>query len=115
MHSEYIHKMPFELTNGPATVQALMNSTFKPLLQQCVSVFVDDILVYSKIRATHVHDLARALTILREQKLFVKESKCSFRGDTVEYLGHVILAKGVATDSSKIDAVRLWPRPQTVK
>lgn len=33
----------------------------------------------------------------------------------MEYLGHVISSAGVATDPSKIVAVRLWPRPITVK
>lgn len=92
-----------------------MNSTFQPLLQQCVLVFFDDILVYIKDETTHMQDLTRVLTILRHHQLYAKESKRSFGGATVEYLGHVISSAGVATDPSKIVAVRLWPRPITVK
>lgn len=33
----------------------------------------------------------------------------------MEYLGHVISDKGVATDPSKVQAVLNWPRPSTVK
>ena len=33
----------------------------------------------------------------------------------MEYLGHAISEAGVATDSSKIQAVSLWPTPKIVK
>nr|GEW51033.1 hypothetical protein [Tanacetum cinerariifolium] len=42
-------------------------------------------------------------------------SKCSFAVEKVEYLGHVILAQGVATDPTKIQAIRDWPIPTNVK
>ena len=33
----------------------------------------------------------------------------------MEYLGHVILAQGVAMDASKVQAVLSWPQPKTVR
>lgn len=33
----------------------------------------------------------------------------------MEYLGHVISEAGVATDSSKIQAISIWPTPKIVK
>jgi hypothetical protein len=42
-------------------------------------------------------------------------SKCSFAQQSLEYLGHVISAAGVATDPTKIKAVQEWPTPTDLK
>ena len=52
--------------------------------------------------------------MLKEHKLYAKRSKCVFAVDKVEYLGYTISAAGVATDSTKIQAVLHWPVPKTV-
>ena len=44
---EYV-VMPLGLTNAPATFQRLMNLTFQDLLYKCVTVYLNDILVFSK-------------------------------------------------------------------
>ena len=45
----------------------------------------------------------------------IKLSKCTFAQQEISYLGHVISAKGVSTDPSKVAAVANWPPPATVK
>lgn len=94
-------QMPFGLTNAPVSFQGWMNNVFKPLLRKCVLVFFDDILVYSKNKDTHWNDLAAVFELMRTNSMFIKESKCSFAIDKVEYLGHYISARGVETDPNK--------------
>lgn len=78
-------------------------------------VFFYDILVYSKDWDSHVGHLKLALRILKENKLFVKKSKCEFGANKIEYLGHIISRDGVATDPTKIEAMLNWPVPKNVK
>ena len=107
--------MPFGLTNAPATFQALMNTIFKPLLRKCVLVFVDDILIYSPTLDAHLQQLQQVFQILEQHQFFLKRSKCSFAQQTLEYLGHIISAEGVAIDPKKIEAVANWPTPTDLK
>ncbi len=107
--------MPFGLTNAPATFQALMNTVFGPYLRKYVLVFFDDILVYSKTWAEHLRHLKVVLEVLQENKLYAKQSKCTFAKGQVEYLGHIISGSGVATDPMKVEAVTAWPIPKTLR
>lgn len=107
--------MPFGLTNAPATFQALMNTIFQPLLRKGVLVFVDDILIYSSSLEEHIQLLQQVFSILELHQLYLKRSKCSFAQQSLEYLGHIISAKGVATDPMKTNAIAQWPTPQDAK
>lgn len=89
--------MPFRLTDAPSTFQSLMNAVFKPYIRRFVLIFFDDILVYSKTKdehLLHLKHLKTVLTITRENQLYAKGSKCQFVVPSIEYLGHVISAKG---------------------
>ena len=107
--------MPFGLSNAPSTFQALMNLVLKPFLRRWVLVFFDDILIYSKSWTEHLHHLLAVLNVLRAHQLHLKRSKCSFATSSVQYLGHVISASGVAMDASKVEAVKSWPQPRSAR
>jgi len=107
--------MPFGLCNAPATFQALMNDVLRAYLRRFVLVFFDDILIYSSSWADHLRHLRVVLTLLRQHRLFVKRSKCSFGVDSVSYLGHIISAAGVAMDPAKVLAIHDWPQPRSAR
>jgi len=107
--------MPFGLTNAPATFQALMNHILRPYLDKFVGVYLDDILVYSRNLDEHVAHLRQVLNVLREQKLFAKESKCEFARTRVEYLGHIVQNGTLQMDPKKLAVVRDWPTPTCIK
>ena len=77
-------------------------------------VFFDDILVYSRTWEEHLQHLDEVLSILEENFLFAKESKCEFGLNEILYLGHVIGADGVKVHQEKIQAILDWPPPTDV-
>lgn len=113
-HYEYL-VMSFGLTNAPCTFQGLMNHIFKDVARKFMLVFFDDILVYSRTWEAHLQNLEAVFLILRQQRLYLKASKCTFGATVIEYLGHFISAEGVSTDPSKIKVVEQWPVPSNQK
>ena len=53
--------------------------------------------------------------LLQKHQFRIKLSKCSFAKQELPYLGHIISARGVATDPGKIKIVQNWPVPSSVK
>ncbi|KAF8748439.1 hypothetical protein RHS01_10846 [Rhizoctonia solani] len=107
--------MTFGLTNAPAAFQHFMNKLFKDLLDVCVIIYLDDILIYSKDDASHTQHVHEVLRRLLENQLFCKASKCTFHVTSVEYLGIIVSDKGFSLDKLKIQAVQEWPVPTKVK
>ena len=105
--------MSFDLTNAPAVFMELMNRVFKECIDSFVIVFIDDILIYSKTDLEHQEHLRKALTILRENKLYAKFS-CEFWLRQVSFLGHVVSKDEILVDPTKIQGVTKWKGPTTV-
>nr|KYP31330.1 Retrovirus-related Pol polyprotein from transposon 17.6 [Cajanus cajan] len=112
-HYEYV-VMPFGVTNAPAVFMDYMNRIFRPFLDKFVVVFIDDILIYSRNLEEHGEHLRTVLEILKVKQLYAKLSKCEFWLDEVKFLGHVILAEGIAVDPAKVESVLQWECPRTV-
>ncbi|KAE8728977.1 Phosphoenolpyruvate carboxykinase [Hibiscus syriacus] len=112
-HYEFL-VMPFGLTNAPAAFMDLMNRVFRPYLDQFVVVFIDDIMIYSRIEAEHDEHLKIVLQTLREHRIYVKLSKCEFWLQEVSFLGYIISARGIQVDPSKIEAILNWKQPKNV-
>jgi hypothetical protein len=107
--------MPFGLTNAPAAFQHFMNDIFRNMLDTRVVIYLDDILIFSTNQDNHERDVKEVLRHLLKNQLFCKLSKCSFHVDTVDYLGLVISPQGISTEEKKVQVVKEWPAPQSVK
>ena len=56
----------------------MMIRMFEPQLGKSIEVYINDIVVKSKVVSEHVGDLRNIFEILRKHKLRLNASKCSF-------------------------------------
>eukprot|EP00171_Calliarthron_tuberculosum_P016938 IDg16938t1 len=106
--------MPMGLCNAPATFVALMNEVLQGLIDKCCVVYMDDILVYSKTRTEHFKHLKMVLERLRQHRLYVSPSKCSFMQTEVEFLGIIVDTTGMRVNPEKVKIVIEWPIPKSI-
>ena len=98
--------MPFGLKNAPSHFQRSMNLLMSDLLDTCVLVYMDDILIFSKTAAQHRDHVRLVFQHLNQQKWHVKKKKYALFLPLVEFLGHIVSSDGIRVASDKVDAVR---------
>ena len=75
-----------------------MNKVFFELLDKCVLIYLDDILIFSNSVEQHRKDLRQVFDLLQQHDLHVKESKCALFLESCEFLGHVVSARGISVE-----------------
>lgn len=76
-------------------------------------LYLDDIIVFSSSIEQHLEQLEVVLGQFEWEGLKARLEKCAFLQPEFSYLGHVISAKGMSTDLSKVLAVSQWRRPSS--
>ena len=107
--------MPFSLKNAGSTYQRMMTKMFEPQLGISIEVYVDDMVVKSKVVSKHVGDLTSIFEILRKHKLHLKASKCSFGVGSGKFLGYMVNHKGIEVNPDKIKAINSLQPPWNSK
>ena len=105
----------FGLTNAPAAFQRFVNTIFADMLDVCVVVYLNDILIYSEDMESHQKHVREVLHQLQLHKLFAKPEKCEFHLDSVEYLGYRLSPEGLTMSPNKITTIADWLEPRKVK
>ena len=105
-------RMPFGLKNAPAIFQRLMEVVLRDCYH-CSAPYIDDIVVFSNSGAEHIEHLRLVLDALRKFGMTVKEDKCQFGKEKVEYLGHVIGGGVLAVPAHRAAAMADYIQPKT--
>jgi len=99
--------MSFSLANAPTAFQRFMNDIFSDLLDVCVMIYLDDILIYSNNMSKHHWYIKEVLKHLCKAGLYAKAEKCKFHSESVEYLGYM--------SDNKIKIIQDWLELKKVK
>jgi len=93
----------------------LWYNIFSDLLDVCVIVYLNNILIYSDDIMQHWSHVKEVLKRLWKAGLYVKTEKCEFHSDSMEYLGYVLSPSGLTMSSAKVKTIQEWLEPKKVK
>jgi len=108
-------RLPFGLTNAPATFQRLMEMVLRGLNWKICLIYLDDIICFSTSFNDHLKRLREVFDRLLDNNLKLKPSKCYFCKREVQFLGHVVNKNGISPSPEKTDLISKCPPPKTPK
>ena len=104
--------MLFGLRNAGQTFQRMMDEILAGL-DYCF-VYLDDILVASRLVEEHKIHLEEVLTQLQQHGLVLNAEKCAWFQPAVSYLGHEVSSSGIRPLADRVSAISKFPLPATV-
>ena len=111
----YYKVMPFDLKNAWSTYQRMMIRMFEPQLGKSIEVYIDDMVVKSKVVSKHVRDLEVIFGVLRKHKLRLNASKCSFGVGSDKFLGYMVTHRGIEASPDQIKEIYNLQAPRNPK
>ena len=107
--------MSFGLKNAGSTYQRMMTRMFEPQLGKSIEIYVDDMVVKSKVVSEHLGDLGSTFEVLRKHKFRLNASKCSFGMVSGKFLGYMVTHRGIKVNPDQIKAINDLKPPQNAK
>ncbi|GKF16771.1 reverse transcriptase domain-containing protein, partial [Tanacetum coccineum] len=98
-------KMPFGLRNAGATYQRLVDKAFHKQIGRNLEVYMDDLVIKSRMENEIVKDIEETFKTLREINMKLNLKKCTFRVEEGMFLGYKVNSKGVKVCPDKVDTV----------
>ena len=105
--------MPFGLCNAPPTFQRLMQNCLGELNLTYCLIYLDDVIVFSKMPEEHLRRMHVVFDCLREHGLKLKPSKCDVFKLEINYLAHHVSQKGVLPSKKNLKSIAQCPPPDT--
>ena len=78
---------------------------FEPQLGKSIEVYINDMVVKSKMVSDHVRDLGNIFEIIRKHKLRLNASKCFFGVGSGKFLGYMVTHQGIEVNPDQIKAI----------
>ncbi len=101
------------LASAPSAFQRLVQQVMKGISK--VVVYIDDLIIHSKMHEDHLRTLDAVFTRLASHDLRVNLKKCVFGSIETSYLGFRLSKEGIFPGSDKLKAVKDAQPPENVK
>lgn len=104
-------RLMFGISCAPEMYQRIIFQT----LQGCTGVrnIFDDIVVHGATKEDHDRNLEGLLQRLSEKGLTLNFNKCQFNLSEIDFMGHLLTARGIGPEKTKIEAITEARRPET--
>ena len=93
----------------------MMTRIFEPQLGKNIEIYVDDMVVKSKVASEHLADLGSTFNVFRKHKLRLNASKCSFGVGSGKFLGYMVTDRGIEVNLDQIKAINDLKLPRNTK
>ena len=97
--------MPFSLKNVGSTYQRMITRMFESQLCRNIKVYIDDMVVKSKVVSKHMGDLGDIFEILRKHKLRFNAFKSSFSVRSGKFLGYMVTHPRIEVNPNQIKVI----------
>jgi len=105
----HFNRLPYRLSNSPASFQRLMDIVLRNLSRTECWIFIDDLILFADTIEEHVRQLEHVLQRLERANLQLQPAKCIFAQSQVQYLGYIVSRDGITASPDKLEAVRRYP------
>ena len=93
----------------------MMTRMFESQLEKNIEIYIDDMVVKSKVVSEHLGDLGNIFEVLRKYKLRLNASKCSFGVGLSKFLGYMVTQRGIEVNPDQIKAINNLQSPRNPK
>ena len=83
----------------------MMTRMFESQLGKNIEIYIDDMVVKSKMVSEHLEDLRVIFQIFRKYKLRLNASKCSLSVRSGKFLGYMVIYRGIEVNPDQIKAI----------
>ena len=88
---------------------------FESQLGKNIEIYIDDMVVKSKMVSEHVRNLQAIFEIFRKYKLRLNASKCSFSVGSGKFLGYMVTHRGIEVNPNQIKTINNLRSPRNPK
>ena len=103
--------MPSGFCNTPATFQRLMQNCLGELNLIYCLIYLDDVIVFSKMEEEHLQCSCIVFNCFREYNLKLKPTKCQYFQSEINYLAHHVSKEGGWPSKENLKAVAKFALP----